>query len=298
MVNHLRVLRPLYHATREEILDYLRRKGLKWIEDPTNKDTDIVRNKIRHKLIPYLSRNFNPSIVNGLARTGELLAQPSFTIAQWENALIHTLAARRAPGIYAIDLSVTGELPLTILQRCLRTLLRRVSSEHHIPTFDQTHQIIRFITEAPPGGVLKTIPGAILIRDYNELILLSSTLPRNARKETVYKTMREKIARTMLRNKGIPVLALRSEKVILIHERSITSTKRTVKMPDIGYLTFQMIDATSFEPCLSDTSDVTSNLFLDAGSIHFPMIVRNRKPGDRFPAATLETTYNIKKISY
>lgn len=57
-----RCLRPLLEASREEIYEYAARYGVRWVEDPSNEDTRIVRNRIRHTLIPLLRREFDPSI--------------------------------------------------------------------------------------------------------------------------------------------------------------------------------------------------------------------------------------------
>lgn len=48
------VFRPLIRAKKAEILKYATRKNLTWIEDPTNQDNTIRRNKIRNVLIPQM----------------------------------------------------------------------------------------------------------------------------------------------------------------------------------------------------------------------------------------------------
>ena len=48
------IYRPLIEAKKQDILDYAKRKDLEWIEDPTNKDNSIRRNKIRNVLIPQM----------------------------------------------------------------------------------------------------------------------------------------------------------------------------------------------------------------------------------------------------
>ena len=48
--------RPLYYVKRSEIEEFARFKGLKWVEDETNYDLSIPRNRIRHRVIPELKR--------------------------------------------------------------------------------------------------------------------------------------------------------------------------------------------------------------------------------------------------
>ncbi len=75
-----RMIRPLLNISREEILEYLKTRGLKYRTDKTNKENLYFRNKIRNKLIPYLEKNFNPQIkktifnsINSIAEDADLL---------------------------------------------------------------------------------------------------------------------------------------------------------------------------------------------------------------------------------
>ena len=48
------LVRPLMGVKRNQILDYARRHGLRWIEDPANADLGFDRNRIRHGLLGRL----------------------------------------------------------------------------------------------------------------------------------------------------------------------------------------------------------------------------------------------------
>jgi tRNA(Ile)-lysidine synthase len=71
-----RLIRPLLDVRREEVLRYLRRRGLSWIDDPSNADRRFARARIRHDWLPALARE-NPRVVEALlalaadARGGE-----------------------------------------------------------------------------------------------------------------------------------------------------------------------------------------------------------------------------------
>lgn len=45
--NNPKIIRPLLHIEREELRDYLRKRGIKWIDDPSNESMDFERVKIR-----------------------------------------------------------------------------------------------------------------------------------------------------------------------------------------------------------------------------------------------------------
>ena len=65
--------RPLLKISRAEIERYMRDRGLSHRTDASNADTTILRNSIRHELIPLLAR-YNPKISERLAATAEILA--------------------------------------------------------------------------------------------------------------------------------------------------------------------------------------------------------------------------------
>ncbi len=66
------LIRPLLGTWREEIDAYLLEREIEPIEDKTNRDTRIFRNRLRHELIPYLA-SYNPAIRRVLWRMGQVL---------------------------------------------------------------------------------------------------------------------------------------------------------------------------------------------------------------------------------
>lgn len=68
-----RIIRPLLHVGREEILAFLHREGLPYMTDSSNLSPRFLRNRIRHQLLPELTARFNPSIVRGLSHTAEVI---------------------------------------------------------------------------------------------------------------------------------------------------------------------------------------------------------------------------------
>jgi len=57
-----RFIRPLIRAERAEILDYVRRRNLSTLTDPSNRDNGFLRNRIRNQLIPLLEREYQPGV--------------------------------------------------------------------------------------------------------------------------------------------------------------------------------------------------------------------------------------------
>lgn len=63
-------MRPLLLASKEDCANYLSRRGIQWLEDPTNSDCRYTRNLIRHKLMP-VAREVNPGFKKVVKRKFE-----------------------------------------------------------------------------------------------------------------------------------------------------------------------------------------------------------------------------------
>lgn len=67
-------LRPLLGISREQIDEYVEAHKIPYVEDASNQDTAIVRNRVRKKIIPLLEKEFDPSIVWILSERAQSLA--------------------------------------------------------------------------------------------------------------------------------------------------------------------------------------------------------------------------------
>jgi tRNA(Ile)-lysidine synthase len=119
------VLRPLLRVCRADVLEHLKARGLEHREDPTNADLGLARNRVRRELIPYLEMHFNPSILEALARTAELLADdeaalkarlpllaPDAVVREDEAVIVRGSGLRGAPPA-AGRLTIRGALELS-----------------------------------------------------------------------------------------------------------------------------------------------------------------------------------------
>ena len=64
------ILRPLLSVSREDVIGYLKVKGISWREDSTNTDEKLLRNRIRRRLVPLLNETF-PSWKTGISNMAE-----------------------------------------------------------------------------------------------------------------------------------------------------------------------------------------------------------------------------------
>ena len=94
----VRFIRPLLGVTKGDILSYLKERDLPWVEDASNQDVSLTRNRIRHELLPLL-KTFNPRIEDHLCRLSarfaleeDCWAEKIPPLAVWEGELHLSLA--------------------------------------------------------------------------------------------------------------------------------------------------------------------------------------------------------------
>jgi tRNA(Ile)-lysidine synthase len=63
------VIRPLLETRRREIERHLRERRLGWVEDTTNRDPRLLRNRIRHEVLPFLGEVWGGEVVESLCRS-------------------------------------------------------------------------------------------------------------------------------------------------------------------------------------------------------------------------------------
>src|SRR5262249_45357023 len=67
----VQLLRPLLHTRKYELLAFLEALGQDYRRDSSNADLALVRNRIRHELLPHLAAAYNPAVVSALCRLAE-----------------------------------------------------------------------------------------------------------------------------------------------------------------------------------------------------------------------------------
>lgn len=71
-IRNSKIYRPLLDIPKSEILAYAKKNKIEWREDSTNNDTRYLRNYIRTKLMPELSKDKKAEIVNNLDKVAKI----------------------------------------------------------------------------------------------------------------------------------------------------------------------------------------------------------------------------------
>lgn len=69
------IIRPLIECLRTDIEDFCKNEKIDYVNDTSNDTNHYSRNKIRHNLIPYIEKNFNPSFIRQAGFMSDLLRE-------------------------------------------------------------------------------------------------------------------------------------------------------------------------------------------------------------------------------
>lgn len=110
-----RFVRPLLEVRRTEILAFLRRQALPFLEDPSNADPRFTRARVRREWLPLLRRE-NPRVDEALlrlaadARESASAPSPNRRASASANTLANTLANLAARGVNRRTVAVVARL--------------------------------------------------------------------------------------------------------------------------------------------------------------------------------------------
>ena len=131
-----RIIRPMIECSRAEIVEYLSGRGILFREDSSNRDLRYQRNRVRHELIPYLERHFNPRLLQVLEREAGITSE---THAFLENLarseyrrLSHPVPDRAslpAPALRSMHVALRREVVREALRQTLGSL-RGIGTVH------------------------------------------------------------------------------------------------------------------------------------------------------------------------
>lgn len=148
------IIRPMLTVTRQEVVAFLEEYCLSHVEDSSNKTDDFLRNRLRHRVMPFLKEE-NP-------RLAENLSQMAMELRQDAQAL-----------------ELDGKLPsvgeLREMDPALRSRkISRFLKENGVPEPERSHiRAVDSLIFSEKPSARTNLPGAVTVgRDYDRLVVL------------------------------------------------------------------------------------------------------------------------------
>ena len=165
------VIRPALDVRREELRAFLRERGLPHRDDPSNADLTVLRNRIRHRVLPVLERECSPAVVDALFRAAAIAGAD----ADWLDLAVKEAeprVIRTTGGEVEIDNAQLAAEPAALAQRLARLALERAGG--HRIGFDHVSQVLQMVHADGGGGARLDLPGVRLERRAGKLRCIPS----------------------------------------------------------------------------------------------------------------------------
>jgi len=165
------VIRPLIEVRKSEIEEYLRSKGIAWMEDSSNKMKVFLRNRIRNELVPQLVR-YNPRIKETLARTGYIVGVQEDYIRKEAKKHFNKLFYSASDGELVGRLRYFNVLSIAMKYALLRLAIENLKGDLKRISLTHVVSVNDLLDSREPSGEI-CLPGEIVVAKGYGLFLVT-----------------------------------------------------------------------------------------------------------------------------
>ncbi|MFA5238898.1 MAG: tRNA lysidine(34) synthetase TilS [Phycisphaerae bacterium] len=254
-------VRPLLCVSRDEIIDYLNKRNLKWRIDRTNDNCSFRRNFIRHRLLPALQQQCDCSITEQLSELSQSSQKFYSLVCSGAEKIWSELADCSADNI-TLDLEKFQIQPSAVKVEIVRRSLTNLGSGEKDLTYEHYENILQLAQQKTSGRKLELPVGFVARREYGNLIFTRQ-------------------------RKGPAVK--KSDKIVELQVPGQTQFGSF-----LIEATVLEADKRRFEKFKQDKSNFIE--WLDLDKVKLPLVIRFRKDGDRFTPLGLASDKKIGKF--
>ncbi len=149
-----KVIRPLLDVHREEIEKYCLKHNLMPRTDLTNLTSIYHRNKIRRELIPYLEENYNPSVLESLVKTANILKEDYDYIEKQAEALYKDLVHFEKKDQVSFSIPALEKQHPAMKARMLRRAGEELLGKGELLTYQQVQNLLELLEKKQTGKTL------------------------------------------------------------------------------------------------------------------------------------------------
>lgn len=270
LTSTLEVIRPLLALTKDQIEAYCQHYQLNPRLDQSNLKDDYTRNWVRHHLIPKM-KALNPNLAVGVQEMTRLMAEDSQFLTELAKERLEQLKPIYKEGEVRLQVAKLASQPLALQRRMILLLLSYLLD---IQRLSKVHiDAVLHIIQSEEGTQVLHLPDRVQIeRQYGMLIM--------KRKDE---------------GGGRPLEGWEA----YCYEIKEPGVYRWPGLPFEVIVEHQSLGSPGEARCKSDTGKedpFTTSLSLDVQSLHLPLMVRNRRPGDKIKLAGLSGHSKVKDL--
>jgi len=175
------LVRPLAFTSRQEIISYLKSQKLPYCIDHTNQDKKMLRNRIRHELLPLL-KQYNPAIGQHLVQLSEtatahydyLDKTVQAKMPRKQSSLRLLRNARAHASLSSLSIKMLKKEHPVIQTEMLTKILENIEGTKAV-TYGHYRALLKLINSPKPGGevhlpdniIARVKTGKLIIKRFN-----------------------------------------------------------------------------------------------------------------------------------
>jgi len=264
-----KIVRPLIHLRRSDIMDYLAVKKLNYVTDSSNRDLKFHRNKIRARLIPHLKSGYNPKLIDSLNRLTAIVGAEEAWIEDLIQPIFEKTVVFKEKNKLELSIAELIQQPIAVRRRLIRKAILWAKGNLRRMTFAHVESACQLAQIGPAYGLLD-LPDRIRIRRHNNVLSIS--------REDL--NLRSSDRASFLSPTGDYAYQLSEPGKIFIEEAGVQISFSEIPKA-------QLSDSAALEHQIA---------FFDMDRIRFPLIIRNFRRGDRFSPLGLGGSQKLKKF--
>lgn len=253
-------IRPLLCLTREDTARYCADHGIAIRPDPTNQSLKYARNRVRLELLPNLAAYYNPGIRKALLRLSEVAAAECAFLESAANDDLARAIESREPDRISLWRDRIAALDPAIRRRAIRAAILEVRGDLLDLDFEFFDRVEKWVVTPSSARRSRQLPlaGVTLSVDRGHIVIATTAAPSSALR---YAEPVSVPGQTCVRGACITLIA------------------------EVG------------PPPAELPHDPTSEcVVLDFGAIRPPLVLRNRRPGDRMRPVGSPGTRKVQDI--
>jgi tRNA(Ile)-lysidine synthase len=245
----VRIIRPLLRMTRKALKTYLANEGIAYREDRTNASNEPMRNRIRNAILPELENQVNPQVRDALTRLGEQAQWLEEYLRETVQRTFETLIISRTDQELTLNADALARKSRIVQTELVRLAYRSFGLGEQNLSFSHLISALDLVADTGSGRQTQLPGGMTITKRYHQLAFsLPSDEPR------------EEIA---------------AEIAVHLPGQTLLPVRRL----EIGC---EIMDVTEADIPRLRRSAREMEEYVDLDAVHPPLVVRTRRPGDRF----------------
>lgn len=245
----VRLIRPLLRMTRASLRAYLSDDGIAFREDRSNDSLEPTRNRIRNVILPQIEESINPQVRDALVRLAEQAHWVSEYLGETVQRTFESLIISHTDQMLVLNVDALSRKSRIVQTELIRLGYRTFGLGEQDLSFTHLSAALELVADSASGKQLQFPQGMTLEKRYHHLLF---SLPSDEPREEIAAEIAVHLpGRTLL-----PIRRLQIDcSIVAVKPEEVPRMRRAGKPLEE---------------------------YVDLDAVRPPLVVRKRRPGDRF----------------